>query len=89
MVLRNSGNEYVSQEIAKRLEKAVNFKESRGISNQHWIAYVLYELFCKINWTETSVTWVTSQDWHSEEKHGQSKPAHSKPEKKYCTRISF
>lgn len=35
MVLRNSGNEYVSQETAKRLEKAVNFEESRGISNQH------------------------------------------------------
>jgi len=34
-VLGNSGNEYVPQEMAKRLEKAVNFKESRGVSNQH------------------------------------------------------
>lgn len=34
MVLGNSGNEHVPKETAKRLEKAVNFKESRGVSNQ-------------------------------------------------------
>lgn len=87
MVLRNSGNEYVSQETAMRLEKAVNFKESRGISNQHWIASVLYEPFCKINWTETS---------GSPAKTGTVKnsiPKASLPVQnqgqKHCTKISF
>lgn len=79
MVPGNSGNEHVPQETEKRLEKAVNFKESRGISKQHWIAHVLYELFWKLNWTEASVTWVTSHEQHSEEKHPQSKPDQSKP----------
>lgn len=74
MVLGNPGNEYVPQETAKRLEKAVNFKESRGISNQHWIAHVLYELFRKLNWTKASVMWVTGHQQRGEEKHPQSKP---------------
>lgn len=82
MVLGNSGNEHVPKETAKRLEKAVNFKESRGVSNQRWIARVLYELFWKTNWTEASGTWVTSYEWHGEEKHPQSKRACSKRGKK-------
>lgn len=89
MVLGNSGNEYVPQETAKRLEKAVNFKESRGISNQHWIAHVLYELFWKLNWTEASVTWVTSHEQHGEEKHPQRKPARYKPGTKILHEIRF
>lgn len=88
MVLGNAGNEHVPQETAKRLEKAVNFTESRRIAKQCWIAHVLYELFWKINWTEASVVWVTSHEWHGEEKHPQNKQAHSK-KRDQCTGMAL